>query len=92
MISEDSENIILDYIGIKPTKRCKATTLHKKMCKHSIRNKKCYNRFICKQHTNKLYKNSNKDNLFINFILMVDSQYRYKKYTKPLHEYKIIIK
>ena len=43
---------IFSYLGIKPTKRCKATTLKGKMCKNNTDNIESYSEFLCKNHKN----------------------------------------
>ena len=47
---------IFSYLGIKPTKRCKATTLKGKMCKRNTDNIESYSEFFCKSHKNKTLK------------------------------------
>ena len=47
---------IFSYLGIKPTKRCKATTLKGKICKNNTDNIESYSEFLCKNHKKKTLK------------------------------------
>ena len=47
---------IFSYLGIKPTKRCRATTLKGKICKRYTDNIESYSEFFCKSHKKKTLK------------------------------------
>ena len=65
---------IFSYLGIKPTKRCKATTLKGKMCKRTTDNIESYTEFFCKSHikkTLKIYKEIQLQDEFIARCLLM---------------------
>jgi hypothetical protein len=74
MLPLEIETHIFEYLGIKPGKRCKATTLKGKICKKTCGNKETYPEFLCEKHkkkANKIYNTTNlKDEILARFLLM----------------------
>jgi len=74
MLPLEIETHIFEYLGIKPGKRCKATTLKGKICKQTCMNKETYPEFLCEKHkkkANKIYNTTNlKDEILARFLLM----------------------
>ena len=86
---------IFSYLGIKPTKRCKATTLKGKICKKNTDNIESYSEFLCKSHkkkTLKIYKTNFLQDEFIARCLLMYKAIKSKETTlsrtKALKQFK----